>query len=310
MNPILALIIANIIWGASSPIFKFALTNIPPFTLAFVRFFFASLLLLPFIKEIKIPELTTKEWLELLLGVFFGITVNITFFFLGLQRTESINAPIVGSSGPVLLYFLSVIFLKEKPKVKVFLGMIIALVGVMLIILSPIIFDGKRLAFGEVIGNLFFVIAMIGGVLHPLLHKNILKKIDPFLISFMAFFIGTLTFIPFMMGELNRWSFSQLNINGWTGIIFGVFFSSALAYCLFNYGLSKINAEEVGLFAYIDPVIAILIAIPLVHEYPTFHFFIGSILVFGGIFLAENRLHWHPFHRLKMNKYSNKQIIK
>ena len=40
MNPILALIITNVIWGAASPIFKLALTNIPPFTLAFIRFFY------------------------------------------------------------------------------------------------------------------------------------------------------------------------------------------------------------------------------------------------------------------------------
>ena len=300
MNPILALIIANIIWGAASPIFKFSLENIPPFTLAFIRFFFAAFLLIPFIKGFKIPSLTIKEWLELLLGVFFGITVNITFFFLGLQRTESINAPIIGSSGPIFLFFLSIFFLKEKPKLKIFSGMIIALIGVLIIILAPIIFDGRILALNEVKGNLFFVLAMVGGVLHPLLHKNILKKIDIFKINFIGFLFGSLTFIPFMLGELHHWSFSQLNISGWTGIIFGVFFSTALAYTLFNYGLARINTEEVGLFTYIDPVIAVLIAMPLLHEFPTIHFFIGSFLVFGGIFLAEGRLHWHPLHKLNL----------
>ena len=47
MNPVIALIIANIIWGAAAPIFKLALTNIPPFTLGFIRFFFAGSILLP-----------------------------------------------------------------------------------------------------------------------------------------------------------------------------------------------------------------------------------------------------------------------
>jgi len=84
------------------------------------------------------------------------------------------------------------------------------------------------------------------------------------------------------------------------GIIFGVFFSSALAYFLFYYGLSKISTQEVGLFTYIDPVVAILIAVPLLGEYPNLYFFLGSILIFGGIFIAENRIHWHPFHKLKI----------
>jgi len=89
MNPVLALIIANIIWGMASPIFKFALTNIPPFTLAFIRFFFAGLIFLPLALN-KWQKLTTRQWLEILLIGFFGITINISFFFLGVVKTESI----------------------------------------------------------------------------------------------------------------------------------------------------------------------------------------------------------------------------
>ena len=84
------------------------------------------------------------------------------------------------------------------------------------------------------------------------------------------------------------------------GILFGVFLSSALAYFLFNYGIAKIKTQEVGLFTYIDPIVAVLIAAPLLQEYPTAHFFAGTLLVFGGIFFAEGRVHWHPFHKLKM----------
>ena len=298
MNPILALIIANVIWGAASPIFKLALTNIPPFTLAFIRFFFAAFLFLPFIKQINI-SLSKKEWVELILGAFFGISINITFFFLGLQRTDSINAPIIASAGPVFLYFLSIIFLKEKPVTKVLFGMIVALLGVLLIILAPILFDGKSVAVGELQGNLFFVLATLGAILHPLLQKHVVQKLDSMKVTFISFLVGALFFLPFSLVELQKWSIYSLNIQGWVGILFGVFLSSALAYFLFNYGIAKINMQEVGLFTYVDPIIAVLIAVPLLGEYPTVHFFIGSILVFGGIFIAEKRLNWHPFHKLK-----------
>ena len=103
-----------------------------------------------------------------------------------------------------------------------------------------------------------------------------------------------------MIPELQHWSFSALNINGWMGIIFGVFFSSALAYGLYMYGISKISAQEVGIFSYIDPVIAVILAIPLLGEYPTPIFFVGSLCIFLGIILAEGRLHWHPLHKLKL----------
>ncbi len=298
MNPIVALIIANIIWGAASPIFKFALENIPPFTLAFIRFFFAGIVLLPFVKDFKI-KLSRTEWVELVLGAIFGITINISFFFWGLQKSDSINAPIIASAGPVFLYFLSIVFLKEKPQSRVFSGMLLSLLGVVLIILAPVLFDGKTFALGELQGNLFYVVATIGAILHPLFQKNIVPKIGAMKVTLVSFFVSAITFFPFMLNEQQTWSVSQLNIQGWTGILFGVFLASALAYYLYNYGLGKITSQEVGLFTYIDPIVAVIIAIPLVHEYPTVHFFIGSILVFLGIFIAEGRIHWHPLHKFK-----------
>lgn len=298
MNPVLALIIANVIWGIASPIFKFALTNIPPFTLAFIRFFFAGLIFLPIALN-RWQKLTTKQWLEIILVGFFGITINISFFFLGLEKTESINVPIIASSGPVFVYLLSIFFLREKPKLRVLSGMLIALAGVLFIILSPLILDGKRFVLGAIEGNLFILIATFGSVLQTIFGRNILKKISAIQVSAVTFLFGSLTFLPFIPNELANWDISFLNFAGWLGIIFGVFFSSALGYFLFYHGVSKLKAQDVGIFTYIDPLAAIVVAAPLLHEYPNLFYVLGGILIFGGIFFAEGRIHWHPLHKLR-----------
>jgi len=298
MNPFLALIIANIIWGMASPIFKFALTNIPPFTLAFIRFFFAGLIFLPLaIKNWQ--KLTAKQFFEILLVGFFGITINISFFFLGVVKTESINVPIIASSGPVFIYLLSILFLREKPKLKVLTGMLIALAGVSFIILSPLILDGKKFILGAIEGNLFILIATFGSVFQTIIGRDIFKKVNTLQVSAIAFLFGSFTFIPFIPKEFANWDISFLNVAGWTGIIFGVFFSSALAYFLFYYGVSKLKAQDVGIFTYIDPLAAIIVAGPLLHEYPNLFYVLGGILIFGGIYFAEGRVHWHPFHKIK-----------
>jgi len=298
MNPILALIIANVIWGMASPIFKFALTNIPPFTLAFIRFFFAGLIFLP-VSIISWQKLTTRQWVEILLVGFFGISLNISFFFLGLEKTESINVPIIASSGPIFIYLLSVIFLREKPKIKVLTGMFLALFGVLFIILSPLILDGKRYALGAIEGNLFILIATFGTVLQTIIGRDVLRKISVMQVSTITFLSGSLTFLPFVFKESTTWNLFMLNWEGITGIVFGVFFSSALAYYLFYYAVSRLKAQDVGIFTYIDPIAAILVAGPLLHEYPNVFYIIGSFLIFGGIYFAEGRIHWHPLQKLR-----------
>lgn len=302
MNPVLALIITNIIWGAASPIFKLTLTNVPPFTLAFVRFFFAALLFLPFALLHK-QAVTRKQLFEICLGALFGISVNIAFFFLALPKTNSINAPIIASSQPIFLFILSVLFLREKPQQRVFWGILVSFIGVLIIIASPLLLNhGATLLQRETAfeGNIFLVIATLGSVLHAIITKKVLKNVNHFVVNYIGFLFGAITFVPFMIPELYRWSFSELNTNGLIGIVFGIFFSSALAYGLYMYGISQISAQEVGIFSYIDPVIAVILAVPLLHEYPTPIFFIGSLSIFLGIILAEGRLHWHPLHRLKL----------
>jgi len=304
MNPVLALIITNIIWGAASPIFKFALLNIPPFTLAFLRFFGASFLLLPLaVKNWK--KISLSDFGLILLGAFFAINVNIGFFFLGLQKTESINAPIIASSQPIFLYVFSILFLREKINKKVFKGLLIALLGVIIIVVSPFLSGGGislGVKEGAIEGNLFLVIATFGAVVNALIFKNVLKRVNVWQVTFISFVFGALLFIPVMTPEFATWSYTDLNLNGWVGIIFGVVFSSAIAYGLFNYGISKIKAQEVGIFSYIDPIVAVAVAIPLVHEHPTLTFYLGTFFVFIGIFFAEGRVHYHPFHRIWRRK--------
>src|SRR6185503_7022682 len=158
---IIALIVANIIWGAASPIFKWALQDVPPFTLAFFRFFIASLVLWPFV----IPHIAIrlKDIPKIMLLSLVGIVINISFYFLGLQLTTSIDAPIIGASAPILLMIIAIFYLHEKPKKKVVFGTIVSLAGVLLIILRPFLENGSS---GSITGNLMILVGTVGFVIY------------------------------------------------------------------------------------------------------------------------------------------------
>src|SRR3990167_8951115 len=111
---VIALIIANIIWGAAPPIFKWALQDIGPYSLAFIRFFLATIIIIPFsYKHLRVKK---EDIAEVFLIGFLGVTLNIAFFFLGLKYAPSINASIIGSAGPIFLILFAFLFLREKPK--------------------------------------------------------------------------------------------------------------------------------------------------------------------------------------------------
>jgi drug/metabolite transporter (DMT)-like permease len=291
---VLALIASNTIWGAASPIFKWSLLSIHPFTLGYLRFSVAVILLFPFVyKDLYIH----KEDLTKILVAAIGLTINIGFFFLGLSKTTSINAPIIASAAPIFILLLSMAILKEKVKLKTSVGTAIGAIGIITIVLTPLFKTGLD---GSVTGNMFLVVSTLGSIMHLMASKELAGKYKALPMIFYTFIVASVVFTPFFCYEVHKYGFlSQLTFQGTTGVIYGALFASIAAYALFHYAIDYLKASEVGVFTYVDPIVAVLIAFPLLGEAPTIDYLIGTLLVFVGIFIAENRIHFHPLHKLK-----------
>jgi len=206
---VVALIIANMIWGAAPPIFKWALHDIHPYTLALLRFVVPAIILYPFVRgKLKINK---KDYFNIFIIGFLGITVNIIFFFNGLLQAPSINAALIGSSGPIFIILYSLMFLREKPKRKLILGAHIGLLGVLFVLITPLFKDGNLAA----IGNFYYLISMLSGVTAVLLVRKVMKRNNPIAVTFWSFVTGSIGFIPFFIHEVQIYGFLQ-NLNART----------------------------------------------------------------------------------------------
>lgn len=292
---ILLLIIANVIWGAAFPLYKWSLDNIPPFTFAFLRFYLGALIILPFVfRKLNIARENIKD---LFIVSIFSVTLQIPLLFFGLQLSPSINAPIIIAAGPVFLIIASIFFLKERPRSKIIAGTLISLIGVIVIILRPLLEQGLS---GGIIGNLLIFLAMLCGVIQAILLKKITPKNDPLTITFWMFLIGAIPLLPLMLWEsqtFNIWR--DINLQGTIGLVYGIIFAAVLAHFFLAYGIKYIKASEVGIFTYVDPLATVVVAVPLLNEIITPAYLIGAVFVFLGIFIAEGRLHYHPLHKLR-----------
>ncbi len=289
---ILAVIAANIIWGAAASIFKISLTNIPPFTLAFWRFFVGALLLLAILgKRASLPLRGRNDWLLLVSYALTGITVNIIFFFWGLQLTYSINAPVIASGAPILTMVLALLFLKEPFRLRKLMGMLLGTAGLLVIVLKPLLEKGID---GSVLGNIFLVIAVVAAVLQTIIGKKALAKFAALPFTFWAFIVGSASFLPLAVYEYVQTPalYALLDWRGYMGLAFGAILSSAAAYSLYAWGLSKITATDTSLFTYLDPVVGTILGAVLLKEPITGLFLLGAILIFAGIGVAEGRLHY------------------
>lgn len=292
---VLALIATNIIWGASSPIFKWALTEIPPFSFAFIRFVLACLILLPF--TLHKLQIDRRDLPKLAILSFFGFFLHISLLLFGLTLTASINAPIIASSAPVFLLIGSAVFLKEKIKSKTIYGTTVSLIGVILIILRPLIEEGLGVS---IIGNILLLIGTIAFVIYTILLKEYNLRYSSATLTFWLFAITALIYFPFFLWESAGTNIMiTLNFKAVIGVLFGALLTSVVGYVFYNFAIKKVHASETGVFLYIDPIVTVMVALPLLGEELTPSFLLGSLLVFLGIFIAENRLHYHPLYLFK-----------
>ncbi|MEK7092282.1 MAG: DMT family transporter, partial [Patescibacteria group bacterium] len=194
---ILALVIANIVWGATSPIMKWALADLQPFTMAFLRFFLAAFILLPFArKQLFIQK---KDIFNLAIMALFGVSLSIGLFLLALTTTESINAPLIGSSTPIFVVIISIFFLHEKAKVRTIAGSILGLLGIIVILLNPILEKGLD---SSLIGNLLLIASTLTGVVHLFISKKLRNTYSPITLTFYSFLFGSLFFVPLFIGDI------------------------------------------------------------------------------------------------------------
>lgn len=298
--PYLAIITAHLIWGVNFIAVKLTLQEIPPMSLAFLRFFLALILLSPFIflerKKFKIK----KEDLPKLFAIgIFMVTLNIAFFFQGLLRSTAISASILTMTVPVFSVLLGWWFLKERIYVVNLAGIFLGLLGAILVIGLPLIAVGLQSDSTTLLGNFLIILASLSWVIGAIISKNMSKKYSTLIITTMAFLAGVITFsIPALTEFLKNPSwYQQVTYLGLSGLIFIAAASSVSAYFLFELGLSKVGVIKADLFQYIEPVVATTLAVFILGEGLRFSFIIGALFIALGVYWATIAKEHHKHHK-------------
>ncbi|HBC93290.1 MAG TPA: EamA family transporter, partial [Pelotomaculum sp.] len=126
----LAMLITVLFWGISFINIKIAVSEVPPITMALIRFIIASAILLVIIRKLEpASKLQKEDRIKMLLAGFLGITLYFYFENSGVNMTTASNASLITSIAPIIAIALDMIIFKTKPSVLKFVGMGCAVAG-------------------------------------------------------------------------------------------------------------------------------------------------------------------------------------
>jgi len=309
---IVAGITAQVIWGVAGLLVKVVLDSVPPFSLLFLRSLFTCLILYLIleyrvIKKKYLPtqpglinmpgqRLENSEKRDIFWAAMTGVVLNIAFYFVGQRLTTVIDAWIINSTGALFVIVISYIFLRERLSKIVYAGVVLAFLGTIIIVGTPILQAGS----GSFLGNVLMLGSVFAFSISYILTKKLTTRFSPLLLTYYFFLVGLIFSFPLFLWDFwqNPGWIASITVSGYLIIAYLSIGSSILAYSLDNFALIYLSASITATIGYVSVVVAVALGIIFLHEQMTPFFLIGSALTFAGLFLAEIRHTHHPLHKL------------
>ena len=260
---------------------------VPPISLAFWRWTVVVLILLPFTYSflIKNSKVIKKEFKKLFFLGAMGCGVCGAFPFLAGETTTVTNMGIIYTSSPIFIILISAIFFNEKVNFIKIIGLVSCLIGVFAIIIKGDLNLLLNLSF--TIGDLWMLAASIGWALYSIYLFYWKSELPIFQRFTLVAFFGAVSLFPFYIIEEIAVQRTLFNSQFFLWVVFAAISPGIIAFTLYTQAQKSLGASLTGFTLYIFTIYAAIYGFIFFNEKLEFFHYIGTILVFLGVYLAK-----------------------
>jgi len=289
---IFALGLVCFFWGTTWVASKVGVSYMPALQLAGIRQVIAGLLFVAFFLHRRVPLPKGKDWITILVLSFLNFVISNSFTAWGIQYIPSGLGSIIGATFPLWLVLIGLLTTRARLPRKAILGFVLGFGGVCIIFYEHLdeLFQAD-FRFGIFL-SVFATIMWAFGALYT---KKQAANFNPYfslgiqmLISGSLLLVitktlnnaGLPTFIPF----------EQIPWQSWLSILYLVVFGSIVAFGAYLYALQNLSAEQTSLYAYVNPIVAILFGFIIFDEALTLFIAAGGLVTLLGVYLVNKAL--------------------
>jgi drug/metabolite transporter (DMT)-like permease len=274
-----------IAWGSTYLAMRFAIQTIPPFLMAASRFLIAGGILFLWRVLSGDPLPTKKQWRSsAIVGLFLLLGGNGGVVWAE-QRVPSGIAALMVSSTPLWMVIIESIRLRKLPSWKVGLGVLAGLAG-LAILIGPTELTGLG---GEIdlIGGLVLTLAALSWTVGSLYSRTADLPASPMLYNGMEMLCGSagLFLLGTLTGEWSQLHISQISANSLLGLAYLVVFGSLVGFSAYTWLLRSAPTMLVSTYAYVNPIVAVIIGNLLAQELLTPRLMVASVVIVGAVAL-------------------------
>ncbi len=281
----LLLTLMVLMWSFNYVVGKLALREFPAMLLVGLRTILAGALLVPVYLWRHGTGDSVWTWRDLRVLIplgLCGVTGNQLFFVMGLSRTSVAHAAIMISTTPILVLLMAAAQGQERITHRKLIGMGIAFTGIVVLQMGRA--QGST---ATVLGDLFILLGALSFSAFTVLGKAISTRHGGLTVNTIAYASGALALAPMVLWRSASFHFGAVSTQGWLSVFYMAAFSSVIAYLIFYYALTHTAASRVSAFSYLQPVLATLMAIPVLREPVHPGLLLGGSLALVGVYVTE-----------------------
>ena len=279
------LVLMAVFWSGVFPAVNIVLKSMGLFTSVFLRFALAAIILLLLLRwrERRLPRLSPREFVMVLVLGVLGISVYNCLFSYGLTLVEASRAALIVPTNPAITALFAAILLKERLGAVRAAGVALSVLGALWVLARGDFQTLSRFEFGMGEAVLVACIFMWSG--YTLLGRVALSTLPPLALTAYVMAFGAATLAIFAW--LEHSSLAGVTWQGWAALGYLVVFGTVLPFLWFYEGVKALGAARASQFINLVPPLAVLEAVLLLDETVTPGLLAGMALVAAGLYLTN-----------------------
>lgn len=281
----LIVVAVYLFWGGNFVFSKITLKEIPGPLVAGMRTVFAAIALMAVYKRSRNadrPPLRRDEYPQLCIIGVCGIAVNQVCFLIGLSLTSASHAALVIGLTPFMVLFLAWFRGQEAFTSNRAIGLAVAVCG-MLLLQKP----SASAQTASLLGDVLILGAGLSFAVYTVFGKELAAEHGGMAVIAVSYAAGAVFLLPMTLFFASRFDFSQVSAAAWWSFGYMSVVSSVLCYIGWAYALKRLSASRLTAFSYLQPLVATLLALPMLGEPITAALVSGGGLIMAGVFLSE-----------------------
>ncbi|HET7185429.1 MAG TPA: EamA family transporter [Terriglobales bacterium] len=300
---LLAFAIIYLVWGSTFLAIRIGVHEVPPFLLAAMRFVVAGLVLCGWMLAKGERSPSGRQWLSVSILAVLIFVVDYGLVFWAEQRVPSGVTAVMMATIPVFMALSEISILRtQKLTVGLALALLIGIAGVAVLMSRSLMLGGAPI---DGTGAVALIVASIGWSVASALARKLPLPSSKVMSSGVQMLTGgvMLAVTAAALGEIRRFRPAAVSRGAWLSLLYLIVAGSIVAFTAYVWLIHHESPTRVGTYAYVNPVVAVVLGYFLGGEELGLRTIMGTLCVLVSVVVITTSQARKPVTRMAESKY-------